>query len=312
MDLVIRPAMPADAPAVTRLLNAVDLIEIGREESDVADVEADLVHPEAALEDNSWLAFAGDELVAYGLVWDDSRGERIDMDHYVLPGHQDAGERLLGLMEAQTVRRARSNDAERAVVHLHLNVRPTLDTTLLTARGWSVVRRYHVLTRPLTPDADPLPAGPGGLRLRDCREEADRRTAHALVEETFLDHFDNVPLTYEQWANNLGAHVDWGHVWVASFDGEGDAAVLVTSNHRTPYAWVNTLGVRKGFRGRGVASHLLRHAFGFYAALGRDTIGLGVDTGNETGALRLYEKHGMTTHFAVDTWEVVLPVPAMS
>ncbi|MEV7286320.1 GNAT family N-acetyltransferase [Streptomyces sp. NPDC093252] len=308
MDPVIRPATPADAPGISALLNAVDLIEIGREETDTAQVQEDLTHPEAALAENSWLAFHDGRLVAYGLVWDDSRGERIDMDHYVLPEHQDAGERLLDLMEAQTVRRARANGAEKAVVHLHLNIRPTLDTALLTRRGWSTVRRYHVLTRPLDPAADPLPPAPAGLRLRDCRDEADRRTAHALVEETFVDHFDHTPLTYDQWLTNLGNRMEWDRVWIASLEGEGDAAVLVTSDHREPYGWINILGVRKAFRGRGIAGHLLRHAFGSYAATGRDTIGLGVDTANETGALRLYERHGMRTHFAVDTWEVTLPV----
>ncbi|MER6911487.1 GNAT family N-acetyltransferase [Streptomyces sp. NPDC000594] len=314
MDLTLRPVVPADAPAVTRLLNAVDLIEVGRAETDLVSVEADLNHPEAALPENSWLAVRADgEAVAYGLMWDDSGAERIDMDQYVLPDHQDTAERMLELMQAQAVHRARTNGAERAVVHMHLNVRPTLDTELLTRRGWTTVRRYHVLTRPLAPAADPLPTAPAGLTLRPARTEDDRRTAHALVEETFLDHFDNQPLTYEQWLNNLGGLADWERVWIASLDGgRGDAAVLVTTNHREAYAWINTLGVRKEFRGQGIAGHLLRHAFGVYAELGRDSIGLGVDTANESGALRLYEAHGMGTHSAVDTWEVTLPVPPVS
>ncbi|MFC4607925.1 hypothetical protein ACFO9E_08855 [Streptomyces maoxianensis] len=55
------------------------------------------------------------------------------------------------------------------------------------------------------------------------------------------------------------------------------------------------------------APRLLRHACGVYAARGRDTIGPAVDGGNETGALRLYEAHGMACHFAVDTWVVTVP-----
>lgn len=42
------------------------------------------------------------------------------------------------------------------------------------------------------------------------------------------------------------------------------------------------------------------------AARGRDTVGLGVDTRNATGAPRLYERHGLTLHYAVDTWETVV------
>lgn len=51
---------------------------------------------------------------------------------------------------------------------------------------------------------------------------------------------------------------------------------------------------------------LLRHAFAVFATRGRDTVGLGVDTENATGAPRLYDRHGMTVHYAVDTWETVV------
>jgi hypothetical protein len=39
-----------------------------------------LKHPEVELERDSWLLFGGGRLIGYGLVWDDSSGERIDMD----------------------------------------------------------------------------------------------------------------------------------------------------------------------------------------------------------------------------------------
>jgi mycothiol synthase len=33
-----------------------------------------------------------------------------------------------------------------------------------------------------------------------------------------------------------------------------------------------------------------------------------VDTDNTSNALALYERHGMTLDFGVDTWELTLPV----
>jgi hypothetical protein len=180
MPATVRPATLADAPAITELLNAVDLIEIGRPETDLHTVEADLKHPEADLERDSWLAFEGDRLVAYGLLWDESGGERIDIDHYVLPDHQDAGFEVFAAMEARALGKARDNGARRAVVHLHLNVRPTTDTARLRDRGWQDVRRYHVLRRPLDPAADVSPALPDGVRIRPCASEADRRLVHQL------------------------------------------------------------------------------------------------------------------------------------
>jgi ribosomal protein S18 acetylase RimI-like enzyme len=71
--------------------------------------------------------------------------------------------------------------------------------------------------------------------------------------------------------------------------------------------WVRNVGVVGSARGRGLGTFLLRTAFAEFARRGRDTVGLGVDTENATGALRLYEGLGMTLHFAADTWELRLP-----
>jgi GNAT superfamily N-acetyltransferase len=73
-------------------------------------------------------------------------------------------------------------------------------------------------------------------------------------------------------------------------------------------ARIANLGVLPEARGRGLGGHRLRQAFGHYAALGRDRIGLGVDTGNSSGALALYERHGMKLDLAVDTSQLLLPV----
>ncbi|MFF8289631.1 GNAT family N-acetyltransferase [Streptomyces sp. NPDC016309] len=308
--LTVRAARTEDAPQICELLNTIDTIEIGAPETDLHTVEADLTHPEVDLAHDSWLALddAG-RLLAYALTWDDSGGERIDMDHYVLPDQQAAGETLLAAAEERARAKARANGAARAVVHLHLNQRPTTDTGILTRRGWHTVRRYQVMVRDLTPHQDPLPEPPAGVTLRPCTDEADRRRAHALVEETFAEHFDHQPRPYERWLDDIDAeHLDWSLVWIAAVEGLGDAAVLLSRNDRAGMGWVRNLGVREAARGRGLGGHLLRHAFGVYAALGRDTLGLGVDTLNKSGALRLYEAHGMRLHYAVDTWEVTLPV----
>lgn len=305
--LTVRPAGPGDAQDICALLNAVDLAEIGRPETDLGSVEADLNHPDVDLAADSWLAFQGGRLVAYGLVWADSGPGLIDGDHYVLPGRDRAGLAVLSRMEDRA-RRMASGAGRGSRLRLQLNVRPTLDLTLLTGRGYRSVRRYQVMTRALGPAADLPPAAPAGLVLRDCAgNEADRRRAHALVEETFAAHFGHAERDYEAWLDHVdGRRLDWSLVWIASLPGEGDTAVLVTRDDRTSMGWISHIGVRKEARGRGVGSHLLRHAFAAYAARGRDTLGLGVDTLNETGALALYEAHGMTLHYAVDTWELKL------
>ncbi|MGK9463256.1 GNAT family N-acetyltransferase [Streptomyces sp. G6] len=303
----VRPATLADAPAVTGLLNEIDRIEIGRPETDQHTVEADLKHPETDLTRDSWLAFDDDRLVAYGLLWDESGGERVDIDHYVLPDHQATGLRVLAAMETRALAKARDNGAERAVVHLHLNTRPTTDTGLLTDRGWSVVRRYHVLRRPVDPARDLPPEPPAGVRVRACATEADRLRVHELYQRAFADHFDFQPREYALWLGDLDAErLDWSLVWIAETDDLGDAGFLLARDDREAMGWIRAIGVLREARGRGLGGFLLRHAFARFAARGRDTVGLGVDTANATGAPRLYGRGGMSVHYAVDTWETVL------
>ncbi|MFD4574600.1 GNAT family N-acetyltransferase [Streptomyces sp. NPDC058417] len=310
MSYALRPATLADAPAVTALLNAIDVLEIGRPETDLHTIEAEFKHPETDLARDSWLALDGETLVAYGLLWDESEGERIDIDHYVLPDHQAAGVLLLDVMEARALEKARANGAARAVVHLHLNVKPTLDLALLRDRGWDTVRRYHVLRRALDPAADRAPEIPAGVRLRPCADEADRERVHALYQATFADHFDFQPRAYAQWLQDIdGAGLDWSLVWIAETDAAGDAGFLMARDDREAMGWIRSIGVTREARGQGLAGLLLRHAFAVFAARGRDTVGLGVDTSNSTGAPRLYARHGMSVHYAVDTWEAVLSRP---
>ncbi|MFD4143412.1 MULTISPECIES: GNAT family N-acetyltransferase [unclassified Streptomyces] len=307
MSLTVRPAVLDDAPAVCALMNAVDVVEIGRPETDLHTVEADMSHGETDLARDSWLACDDNGPVAYGIVWSESEGEDMGADLYSLPGRDEAAAEVLERMEARAAGKAAAGGAARAVVHLHLNARPALDTALLVRRGWRTVRRYQVMTRPLSPGVDTVPEPPAGLTLRHCRDEADRRIAHALAQETFAEHFDHHERSYEQWLDDMdAARIDWSLVWIASVAGEGDVAVLLSRDDREAMGWIRTIGVRAAARGRGIGGHLLRHAFGTYAARGRDSIGLGVDTENASGALGLYEAHGMTLHYAVDTWEAVL------
>ncbi|MFE0173621.1 GNAT family N-acetyltransferase [Streptomyces sp. NPDC059002] len=305
----MRPATIGDAAAICALLNEVDLLEIGRAGTELAEIQTDLKHHEVDLERDSWLLFDGERLVGYALLWDESGGERIDADHYVLPGQLPGALHLFDLLEARAAERAAANGATRAVLHLHLNTTPTLDLDALRERGWRQVRRYHVLARALSATADPPPQPPPGVTLRPCLAEEDRRIAHALLQEAMTDHFDFQPRTYEQWVDDIGAAaVDWSLIWVAYVEGLGDAAVLRTHNDRASMAWISTVAVLRKARRRGLGGHLLHHAFGHYAALGRDRIGLGVDTDNSSGALGLYERHGMSLDYAVDTWELVRPV----
>ena len=57
--------------------------------------------------------------------------------------------------------------------------------------------------------------------------------------------------------------------------------------------YTDLLGVRREYRGRGIAQALLADAMRRFAAAGMDRASLDVDSENPTGALALYEQDGL-------------------
>jgi len=67
--------------------------------------------------------------------------------------------------------------------------------------------------------------------------------------------------------------------------------------------WIQILGVRPRWRGRGVGRALLLTAFGAFRTRGLTRAGLGVDAENPTGATRLYESVGMRASDRFELYE---------
>ncbi len=85
----------------------------------------------------------------------------------------------------------------------------------------------------------------------------------------------------------------WWHLY------EGDQIVAncwCSNNHEgdKSVGYVQSLGVRKPWRGRGFGRNLLLHAFGEFHRRGMRGAALDVDAQSLTGATRLYESVGMT------------------
>ena len=80
-------------------------------------------------------------------------------------------------------------------------------------------------------------------------------------------------------------------LWLLATDGDEAVGALsgVVWGDR---GWVGELGVRKPWRGRGIASALLRRAFATFASRDLPRVMLNVDAANPTGAVRLYERAG--------------------
>jgi ribosomal protein S18 acetylase RimI-like enzyme len=137
--------------------------------------------------------------------------------------------------------------------------------------------------------AGPAPVWPEGVAVR-AYAEADAPAVHELLEEAFAENTEEV-LPFARWhpwmTNDPG--FDPG-VWFLAEAGAELAGVCLCWRE----GWVKDLAVRPSWRGRGLGEALLREAFAEFHRRGLETVGLKVDADNPTGAVRLYERVGMT------------------
>jgi mycothiol synthase len=174
-----------------------------------------------------------------------------------------------------------------------------LSAEVLASRGLSEVRRFYRMRIPSDSPAIPAerPPLPPGVELVVRDDEETRRAIWQVDDESFLDHWNYTPISYEDWWADMSAGPtrDPDGWWLLRVDGE-PAAMLVLDDSQAENGdgYVGVLGVRRPWRGRGLATWLLQSAFVRERDRGRAGTQLSVDAQNLTGAVRLYESVGMT------------------
>ncbi len=288
----IRSPAFEDVEDVTEMLVATDLADTGTSESDADLIRDQWSSPGFQPSEDAWVVTDPNRaIVAYGSVTPDGEG-KIKSWGVVHHDHRGCGlgAALLDRTEARASARLRGIPA--AELHTAVNdarVRARADVPASpdrsrrpTARSGRAPRRdrdprHRARTRP--------PADPRDLRGGVQREWGYR------------------PITFEEWVGN--------EVEVPSFDpslwllatAEDEAVGALTGVVWGDRGWVSELGALAPWRGRGIASALLRRAFATFASRGLPRVMLNVDSENSTGAVRLYEGVGMRTVRAWDVYE---------
>lgn len=305
--LLARRPVVDDAPQILPLMVACDLAVLGHSDSTLSELSADLVATGVDNERGGWLVTAADGTVV-GWSWTqyDEAASEVFVDLYSL----DA-DILRWLM-----RQARAYVGALAVEW----GRPTVLAAgsyahdevyggVLRDSGLEVVRSFWQMRLALDPGSDrpprTLPAGVT-IRLVDAEAEADLHLLHRLHEQSFVDHWHHTPREFDDWYERFdkAAGRDPSQWWIAAVDRE-PAGLLIGSQSLAEIneGYVDTLGVLRAFRGRGVAKALLYHAFDEAARRGRTRVGLGVDSESPTGATGLYESVGMSVDKVVLAWQ---------
>ena len=127
----------------------------------------------------------------------------------------------------------------------------------------------------------------------------------AATQEAFAEHFRFSPQPLDEWLRlcfTEGADPD---LWFLAWDGDEVAGLVIS--YVEPYgAYVAELAVRRPWRRRGLGRLLLLTAFAALRERGCATATLGVDAGNESGALGLYEGLGLHETLIHDFYEKTL------
>jgi ribosomal protein S18 acetylase RimI-like enzyme len=255
---------------------------------------------------------------AYGRITKNRDGDKANGSGCVDPEWQRSGigTALLGWMEQRTrdrfaedARAAAGADAggaggagavvPRPRLRLYTEQQHQHQAALFASSGYGIVRYYNEMHRPLN-QAVPESSLDPGLELVTFAPEWHEpvRLAHNAA---FRDHWGSEPRDQEGWGfvvNDPQARPDLSGVVLDRSTGTvagyqlatHDAEAALTRGFREGYT--ELLGVRREYRGRGIAQVLLADAMRRFAAAGMDMASLDVDSENPTGALALYIKMG--------------------
>jgi ribosomal protein S18 acetylase RimI-like enzyme len=143
---------------------------------------------------------------------------------------------------------------------------------------------------------------PDGVTIRPYRD-GDGLALHHVLEAAFEGHFGWEPMAYDAWeaATLRAPSSDLSLIFLAERGG-GLVGALTTAIDEEE-AWVAEVGVLEAHRGSGIGRALLRRAFAELTARGWAFVKLNVDGENLSGAIRLYEREGMTPGRSWDFYE---------
>jgi mycothiol synthase len=292
----VRPLTADDAAAVAELINEFDAAYV--EEPDT--VDADEVAGwwvRIELETDSRAFFADDGTLAAVAAVHGRREGELDLDAFVRPAHQGRGlgSAVVDWLEEEvrqrgcTIATTSGLTADRAAAEL------------LAARGYECVRHFYRMLIELD-EPPPDPDWPAGVEVTTFTDE-DEEVLYDVVEDTFSEHWGHEQRDFDQWrATNV--EQSWWDPSLVYLVREGGQVVAAEINaRRFGGGWVGVLGTRRAWRGRGLGRALLLQAFGELYRRGERRVGLAVDAGNETGAVRLYESVGMRVSWQADVWQ---------
>jgi mycothiol synthase len=302
-----RPAQLSDAPALHRLLEEIEKVDRRNWHETLEDRERDFQDPNTQPENDSLVAVAlNGEIAAfawtiappvvekehYAYLWGEvhpqyrSRG----LGSFILEWNEARARQILGLRVDNLPRYIRVS------CHDHLQDRIDLFESHSFVPSRYAYRMRRDLSLPI-PDV----SMPPGIQMIHWKSELDQQTMDA-ANDAFRDHWGFIPVSVEQWRLWFTGHPSFRPdlTYLAVAEGLDRQEVIGLCLNRVmdernrldgvKEGWVQEVAVRRGWRGKGIATALLCASMQAFKVSGLHHAGLAVDTENLTGALRIYER----------------------
>lgn len=176
--------------------------------------------------------------------------------------------------------------------------------------GWKHIRSFYRMVTDLNA-APEVPQLPAGISIRPYDPETELEAVYHTMWEAFRDHFGVIVPPFEkgfaEFKHSLIEVPGYDpRFWFVAMNGDQMVGISIcqpVDDEDPDCGWVNELGVLRPWRQHGIGYALLKHSFAAFYAAGRKRAGLGVDSQNLTGALRLYERAGMKVARQFDQYE---------
>ena len=311
-DHDVRPVEMTDVPILVDLVARMTTEVLGEPDANEAEIRDDLTGSHFILEADTFIAVAPDgRAVAYGQGHDEHTGSGW-VDVYVDLGLPESlfdqvADAAIDACAGRIDESATKRGAPSVTLSADLYEPESRMRSAYERAGFRLETVYWRMCLDLTEHPPEQPALPGGFSIRSVDPDDDdvMRQAFDLHEETFSEHhgFEDTDRTLDDYSNDWRSAESYDpKAWWFAYEADTPVGMLLGDNRRSDQGagYVRALGVKKRLRGRGLARALLLTSFAHYRDQGCASVQLGVDTGNVTGATRLYESVGMRSiHSAI-------------
>jgi mycothiol synthase len=173
----------------------------------------------------------------------------------------------------------------------------SLDKRLQSAwekNGYEFLRRYYTMRMKISSAPSVRHIENLEIRAIDITNPDQVALWHSAHQNSFSSHFGFAPRELGKWRELvLDSATDPDGVFLAFKNGEPVGFCQCNNEYAEENrGYINILGVTHEYHGMGIGEALLQTGISHCLRKGFDSVELNVDTGNESGALKLYEKVG--------------------